>query len=316
VSPSERRLWHAVQRRAAEVSPLLAAAILRAFARLRDEMDERALARAIALGFAAQLVDELFRQAVIETAMAPVRQALREGVTKGVRYYTKTLPPKIAGELSGGFDILSPHVVPAIRTLESRVLTTLSEEVRETVRAAVTVGLEQAKTPASVAKGLREVIGLAPNQVREVENFRLKLEHAHERSDAFDNVLRDRRFDATLTKARKSGVPLSKERIDTMVNAYRKRRIAQHAETVARTAALDAQKLANRLAWETAIEQGSVDRGSLMRTWRGVMDDRERPTHVAMEGDTVPFDVPHRNGQMVPGESEYRCRCIDVFRVA
>jgi hypothetical protein len=108
---------------------------------------------------------------------------------------------------------------------------------------------------------------------------------------------------------------LKAERIDKMVEAYRRRRINQNATINARQAAVDAQKLANRLAWQDAVAMGAVDAGSLYRVWRGVMDDRERPTHVAMEGDTVPFDSPHSNGQMIPGEGEFGCRCVDIYTV-
>jgi hypothetical protein len=90
---------------------------------------------------------------------------------------------------------------------------------------------------------------------------------------------------------------------------------AFNAETNARTAALDAQRSAQRLVWEEAIESGAVARGDVTKTWRGVKDERERPEHLAMEGETVQFDQPFSNGEMIPGESTYNCRCIQVIRV-
>jgi hypothetical protein len=201
-------------------------------------------------------------------------------------------------------------VIDAVRQLETRVMTTLDASIRETVRAYVENGLRDGASPRTVARGLRSVIGLAPNQETAVANFEKALRGENPNATPTDYKLRDKRFDRTLAKG-----PLSEAQIEKMVTAYRKRMVAFNAETNARTAALDAQKLAQRLAWEDAIAKGLVEPGSLYKTWRGVMDDSERDTHIAMEGDTVPFDQPHTNGQMIPGEGEWGCRCVDVISV-
>jgi uncharacterized protein with gpF-like domain len=302
------------------MTPELAAALLRAFARLRETMTEAALARAIALGFAERIVEQVLTQTILDVAFAPVRQQLRETLRVSVPYYARTLPPKVTREVSIAFDVLSPHVQEGIRSLESRVITTLQGEVRETVRTAVSEGLMAGQSNRVAAKNIRASVGLAPSQLREVELFRDKLLHAHERTDWLENKLRDKRFDAVLRKARASGQPLTDDRVERMVDAYRKRRIAQHASTVAGTAAKDAQKLSNRLAWQKAIDVGAVDGNALTKRWAGVMDDRERDTHRAMQGVTVgfnePWTLPDGQRQMIPGESEYNCRCIVVYRVA
>jgi len=44
------------------------------------------------------------------------------------------------------------------------------------------------------------------------------------------------------------------------------------------------------------------------------MDSRERDSHIAMEGDTVPWDQLYSNGQMIPGDTEYNCRCVSIYR--
>jgi hypothetical protein len=88
---------------------------------------------------------------------------------------------------------------------------------------------------------------------------------------------------------------------------------------VSGTAAKDAQRLANRLSWENLVEQGGVDRNALTKTWRGIMDTRERETHRKMEGVTVGFDqpwiLPDGQQQMIPGSGDYNCRCIAIYRV-
>jgi hypothetical protein len=268
------------------------------------------------LGFADRIVEQMLTQTILDVAFAPVRQQLRETLRIAVPYYARTMPPKVVREeVSIAFDVLSPHLQQGIRSLESRVITTLQGEVRETVREAVTQGLVEGRSHRVAAKNIRASVGLAPNQVQEVANFREKLARAHERTDWLDNKLRDKRFDAALRKARASGQPLSPERIDAMTDAYRKRRIAQHASTVASTAAKDAQRLSNRLAWENAIDMGAVDRNNLWKRRLVVLDGRERPEHHDMSRQERPFDMPYSNGEMVSGDASWNCRCTDSYFV-
>lgn len=312
MTAAELALARAVHRRVASMTPDLASAVLRAFARLRDSMTDAELARAIQLGGADRVVAELLQQAVMDVAFQPVRERTRYGVAQAARITARSIPvpPGVDRTLTFAFDFLNPRVIDAIRTLETSVITRLQDDTKETVRAAVTAGLKAGKNPRAVAVQLKGMIGLGPTQMQEVENFRAALEGRDGRSP-FDYLKRDKRFDATIRKALSpDGEGLSSEQVDRMVDAYRKRRLAQSAETTARTAALQSQKLGQRLAYEDAIDKGIVDRDRLRKKWIGVMDDRERPEHVAMQGEVVPFDDPFSNGEVVPGSSTYNCRCL------
>lgn len=312
MTAQERALWRRVTRRAADVSPELAAELLRSFARIRDAMGEAALVRAIDLGFAGAIFDRVLTEAVLETAFRPLRERIRRSVIGSVPTYGRDIARagRISGEVRVAFDLLDPSMIEAIRGLETRVITNAVAGVRATVKQAVERGLARGVNPRTMARELRGVIGLAPVQEKAVDNFRRALEGNSTGASPFDYELRDKRFDRTIAKG-----GLSPAQIDKMTDVYRKRFLAFNAETNARTAALDAQRLAQRMAWQDAVSSGVIEGGALVRTWRGTLDDRERPEHVAMEGDTVAFDQPHRNGQMIPGEDEYNCRCIDVYSV-
>lgn len=315
MTAAELRLYQAVHRRANQMTPELAKAILDAFQRLRDSMSEAELAKAIQLGGPERVVQELLQQAVLDVAMQPVRERTRRGILDSVKYHAKTLPVTNAAskEVILAFDYLSPHVVEAIRQLETRVITTLSDNIRETVRDQVAQGLTAGQSPRTVAKGLRDVIGLAPNQRTAVENLRRELTDG-EFASAKTRALLDKRFNLAKLDALSASDRAAK--VDTIVEQYRKSFVAFNAETNARTAALDSQKLGQRLSYETAADQGLIDRSRLMKRWVGVMDSRERPEHRAMEGDTVPFDEPFKNGEMIPGESTYNCRCVPRYFLA
>jgi uncharacterized protein with gpF-like domain len=290
-------------------------------ARYRPEMQRtilaawRDLARAIPVGQVERLIaagafDELAR--IIEGAFPAdrLRDVSRETFRAG--YVGARVPlPNVR------FDLLNPVVSVAIRTMENAALASLRSEVRDVVRAAVTRGLAEGKGPRAVARGIRDVIGLGPTQLTEVENFRLALVRMGESADAFNYKARDKRFDATLKRIRKEGGELSAEQIDGMVDAYRTRRIALNAEAHARTTALNAQRAGNNASWAAAIEDAGLSPSQVLKTWVTTMDGRERDEHGAANGIEVPFDQPFPvdGGVMVPGEGVWNCRCVSVYRV-
>ena len=308
MTPAEQALLNRIKRRAGQLSPRLAAALLRAWDKVRSSYSESEVASLITTGRVDAVLERVFSQEVVNSAMMPVRETLRTGVFDGARSFTRDIP---AARIRGGFDSLSPNVIEGIRTLETRVVTTLDDEARETVRQTVTRGLTDGASPRAVARELRSVIGLAPNQEAAISNFRKMLENGDR--EALTRALRDKRFDGTLKKALgEGGTGLRGEQVDRMVEQYRKRMVAFNTETNAHTAALDAQKAAQRLSWEQAVEQGIVDGSRLMKRWRTVRDSRVRDEHAAMDGETVRFDEPFSNGEMTPGESTYNCRCVTV----
>jgi hypothetical protein len=208
------------------------------------------------------------------------------------------------GQIAVQFDYLNPLHLDAVRSLETRVITTLREEQRDVIRAHIENGLRDGAGPRAIAKGIRPIVGLAKNQAQAVANFRLALEEGRI-GDALGYKLRDKRL--------KVSKEMSPAQIDKAVEAYRKRFIAHHAETISRTATLDALKKGQQLAQEEAVRNGILQGDRLMKKWIGVMDERERESHRAMEGESVPYNVPYSNGQQVPGETEWNCRCLSRF---
>lgn len=319
MTDAERTFFLRAHRRLSGLQPDVERAILRALQIIRDSMTDSQLADFIASGQFDTLLNEVYSDTLINRATIDLRTRIRRVADRSFQYTTADLPSggMVSGTIGVSFDYLRPKVVAALAQLNTKVVQGLAADIRETVRQTIQAGLEAGKSPRVVAAGLRDVIGLAPNQAQWVRDYRTKLEMAHlPDSGALDNLRRDRRFDATIRRSRKTGEPIPSEKIDVMEAAYRKRMIALNAETHARTATLDAYKLGQRLAWEDAITQGIVPRDRLTKTWIGVMDDRERPEHVAMEDETVLFDLPFTNGEMIPGDSTYNCRCLARYRVA
>jgi uncharacterized protein with gpF-like domain len=59
---------------------------------------------------------------------------------------------------------------------------------------------------------------------------------------------------------------------------------------------------------------GEATGRTFLKTWFGVMDERERDEHVALEGETVGIDENFSNG--IPYPSEPNCRCAAVTHEA
>jgi hypothetical protein len=309
VTPAETQLWNRILSRASRQSGEIARELLKAYRIIREQLSDAQLARLIEDGRLDAVIEAALPQRLLDSAFMPARDTIRNGIIDSVNLFAKDIPLGTRG-IGVAFDSLSPYVIRGIRELESRVITTLEAETRETLRAFVENGLRDGIAPRAIARQVRSFIGLAPNQLQEVENFRAALEGRDGR-DPFGYKLRDKRFDRTIEKGE-----LSAEQIEKMTEIYRQKKIAWNAEVNARTAALDAQKLAQKLSWQAAIDQGIVDRDRLMKRWVGVMDSRERPEHVAMERETVPFDAQYSNGEDIPGSSTFNCRCISAYFLA
>jgi hypothetical protein len=467
-------------------------AILRAFATWRASIHEAAVARLVASAGADRVLDLLFDLDTLTQAFADVRTGLRDGVETAMAAVQRQELPRAAQ--AAGFNVLAPQVVDGIRTLSDRSINTLTEDARETARTVIERGLREGMGPRVIARELRQVIGLAPNQEQAVRNFRRALEGDPTAGSPLSRQLRDRRFDAQLRGERgvsvraylssseaagnavalqtrefalilkdsthprftqvlevasremarrtprnailvpipgntpgelsanrqladaiaarvpgarvveavdravtvessflrrRQGLPgltpaeqaaslrqvaalpkgpvifidnvetsgntirgaaaalgvepraltfaraylpvaeggtgtvqaspqlgLSAEQIAKMTEAYRRKFLAWNAETNARTMANNAQKLGQHLTWEEAIARGDVEGERLMKRWAGTLDDRERDEHLAMEDEVVGWNEHFSNGEMVPGESTFNCRCVAIYFTA
>jgi hypothetical protein len=311
MTPQEKKFWQTVHNRSGTLSAELLRAFFLTFAALRDAMGEDALARAIALGGAERVYEQVLQEAVRMAAYQVIRDRLRAGIIDGVKYYGRTVPvPPVFGTLRIGFDVLSPTMIEAVRTLETRVITRLETDTRATFVQVVERGIRDGVSPKATARLVRSTLGLAPNQETAIANFEKALRGTNPNASPTDYALRDRRFDKLLAKGE-----LSEAQIDKMVSVYRKRMIAHSAEVQTRTAALDAQRLAQRLSWEDAISKGIIDRDRLMKQRVGVADERERPEHVAINDQVRHFDAPYSNGEVVSGDLSWQCRCLDRYFV-
>lgn len=313
-STASRAFWRRVTQRVARYTPEVRAALISGYTRLLTTLSEAQVATFLEHGGVEHLIANALDDKVLAEAFRPLRATVNDGLRQSTTYHARDLPAIVPREVAASFNVLSPHVIEAIRTLDTRVLSSLSKSVRDTVREHVATGLQEGLGSRAIARGMREVIPLAPNQSEAVRNFRRALLRDPGAANPLDYKLRDHRFDRTIRNALSGEAPgLTKGQVSTYVDAYRRHMVAFNAQTNANTTALDTFKEGQHLAWDNAVEAGLVAQEDLTKTWRGVLDDREREEHLAMEGETVSADEPYSNGQMEPGDDEYNCRCLSQY---
>jgi len=315
VTPAERRLWRAIQRRVVALTPTMNKAILDAFANIVALMSETEMI--LALANADTFAETVLTDARMRQAFIGVRAEIARQTREAALWFIPQLPQggAVDGVLAVGFNILNPNVIEAIRKLDSRVMVSLRDDLREGFRATVRQGLTEGVGSRTIARRVRQSVGLAPNQLQAVTNFHDALAGG-DFTKALGYELRDKRFDATLKRLRAADGSLTAKQINTMTSAYRRKFIAWNAKTVARTAVNDAQRLGKHLATQAAIDAGILDGSRMFSRWVNSGDSRVREEHqdapIGAGNTVVRFGEPFETGEVIPGEDSWNCRCIKV----
>ncbi len=331
MTPAEL-LRRRIERRVRDLAPDLRLRAYRALEMIRQSLTERELAAAVEDGSVERLVAELLSDRDMDPAFQSLRAHLDRVTVDTATLEAGNLPPR----MRVAFDPFNPQIAASVHAMSGRVIDKMKAEIRDTVRQQVAEGMALGKNPRVIARGLRQTIGIAPNQAAAVDRFELLL-RAGDRS-ALQRALAKNHLTNTAGKVlvrkghaggqglsskllgildRKLGKePLSEDVIAQAVDAYRKRQLAWNVETNTRTMALNSQRVAQRQAWENAVQSGVAGRDRLRRTWVTVGDSRVRDEHAAMNGETVAFDQPYSNGDMYPGQNSWNCRCLEQFSLA
>lgn len=296
-----RRLRKLLESRAGRLTPDLRRAIDAGYRALRQSLSDRAIARAIREG----TIDSVLSDASVRRAFEPVRREIVATLERATGFALGGIP---GAANVVGFNVLDEGVRAAILELDTKVMGGIVDDAREAFRATVAGGLDAGTAPLTIARRSRSTIGLASNHVATLERFEGEL-RAGRVGAVMRRKLRDRRFDSTIRRA-VAGGGLTDAQVERMVGRYRDRLIAHNAKTHARSAVNDSLKRGQALATEAAIRDGVLPRDRMRSRWLTTRDGKQREEHDAMHGEVVPYGTPFSNGQVVPGETDYNCRCI------
>ncbi len=235
------------------------------------------------------------------------------------------------------FDRTNARAIREMRAHRARLVREFVEDQRETVTRAVVEGFRQirvteedgvaivrevAVNPRETARRFRDSIGLTAKQEQWVANYRHELESLDMRS--LGRELRDRRFDGVVTRAIDRNEPLSRQKIDQLVDRYRARFIKYRSEVIARTEAIGAVQAGTQEMYRQAFQNGTLDGQDLERTWDTREDGRQRDSHESMDQQVRGIDEAFVSGAgnrlMYPGDRSapaseiIQCRCVALVR--
>ncbi len=227
----------------------------------------------------------------LKPAISPLVRAARQGAQ------ATSANDNAAGDgkpitIGVSFDDESTKVQEQIQGYALDLIQQVTDDSVAAIRRILSEGQAAGQNPIDTARDIRDVIGLTESQALAVVNYRRELEQGS--PGALQRSLRDKRFDPSVRAAIAGTAPLDAEQIDAMVERYRDRFLAYRAQTIARTEAMRAVNTGSRAAMQQAIDDGTLDPGQIRRTWIATEDDRTRPDHRDLDGQTVGWDEPYR----------------------
>jgi hypothetical protein len=321
--------------------PEIAAAFEQAIADLTRAADLQRLSTAISAGnldgvMAALSLDAGAYSALLEA----VRATYMAGGDAGVATFPRARNPDGVALLVR-FNGRAPRAEQWLANQSADLVSRILEDQRQSLRQAMTAGLERGENPTRTAldivgrldraTGKREggIVGLTAAQEGFVENARTELASGEPEAlrRYLSRVRRDKRFDKAVQKAIAAETPLPAETQDKALAQYKNRLLKLRGDMIGRTEALTALRAAKHESYLQAVDAGTIAESDIRRTWKSAGDLRVRHTHIGLNGDTVglrePFRSPSGARLMYPGDTSLgapaseivACRCDVNYRV-
>ncbi len=271
---------------------------------------------------------------IVAPVFRPITKAFETAFETFGNWKGETFPKRLktpSGSMMFRFDMTNQRAEKWLKDQSSGLISRVQDETRQTIRNAMTEGMQAGRNPRNVAldlvgrydpiagKRVGGLIGLSTNQENWVRSARGKLETLDEAY--FNMSLRDKRFDATVRKAIESGKPLPADTVDKLITRYKDNALKARAENIARTEISLSLNQSEYEATKQAVDSGAVRAQAVTREWDSAGDSRVRPAHKVMDGQRVGLDeaftAPDGQKLMFPGDTSLgasvtltvMCRC-------
>lgn len=316
---------------AALLAPEIQDAFLRAIQNISDEAIVEDVAARIERG------DYLGAMAALNFspgALRPITAAIERAYERSGNAVGDTFPKYLntpAGRVVFHFDARNYRAEDWLRRHSSELITRLTDDARDNVRAVLQRGMAEGRNPRNVALDIvgrydstaghriGGVIGLTRGLEAWSESARQRLLTLDEKY--FTMELRDKRFDATVRAAIATGKPLPAGTVEKLVTRYKDRALKYRGEMIGRTEAMQSLNAADYEATKQAVETGALSEDAVEREWDDVGDNRVRHTHRVMNKQRVGLDEPFKSPSgallLYPGDTSLGaganevvgCRC-------
>jgi len=220
------------------------------------------------------------------------------------------------------FNALNERAVASMRNRGTQTISGISIVSRQAVKDSLTRSMLDNLTPRKAAKELRQMIGLTPDQMQAVTNFRRQLET--KQILGFTPPY-DRRLNAAeqamIRRHMKVG-HFTTANIDAIVERYYQSLVNKRAMDIARTESMSAVSAGQDELWEQSLDLGVLDDNIHRKFWITTPDDRLRVTHKAIP-NMNPYGVKIRAKFITPfgpvsspGDANsglINCRCAIIL---
>lgn len=222
------------------------------------------------------------------------------------------------------FDRTNPAAVQEMKRLTSSLTNVLQQDTAQAVQSILQDQVANGTNPKVAAAQLKKIVGLNQQQATALQNFEAALQKGA--IGTAKNYSLSRTDQQYLTGASQNGTPLPQSKIDQLVENYRKRLIAQRANTIAQTESMGAVSAGADHAWQQAVVSSGLPPENFKRFWISTNDNRTRPDHVAIPhlnaegvGMNEPFKYPggtimRPHDPSAPAKEVVNCRCCQVIR--
>ena len=223
------------------------------------------------------LAQELVTQSLVRAAYIPFGESLQDAMIAGGQH-AKTIASAHGVEFA--FQVGDTNAARFLSNYLAEKIQAITDETKRTIGQIAVNGVNAGINPRDTARTIRASLGLTSHQEGIVANYRTYLMEGDRR--ALENRLRDARYDPTVARSIKEGTPLSKERIDQMVDRYRSRLILRRSETIARTESMTLIHGGQDAYWRQLVASGDVSADQIKRKWITTNDSRLRDAHAAI----------------------------------
>lgn len=193
----------------------------------------------------------------------------------------------------------------------------VTAEIQASVQQVMSAGAYAGLPPSTVARDVRDMIGLTEQQQGYVESYRASLENLE--GNALDRVLRSTGADGRVSSAFDSGEPLPDDYIDRLVSRYAENWRNYRADMIARTELITANNEGARAGMESVIDSGTFERGDVRRYWLVAMDEDTCPLCLSIpelnpDGVGMDEDFDSDEGSIFAPTAHPNCRCSIAYR--
>lgn len=319
-----------------EILAKIAASIRDGFVAVIQDISDSALLGQIEAAIEAGDFGKVFRLlGIVPGTFRPLLRAIEQSFEDGAAWIAQTYPKYVNTPDGKGvfrFNVRDPRAETWLRNKSASLVTSITEDMRQSVRTAMDGGMLSGRGPKNVAldivgrydrvEGRRVggIIGLTTQQEGWVASTRRQLETLD--AGYFTKDLRDRRFDPIVRKAIDNGRRLSREDIDKIVGRYADRTLRYRGETIARVESMEALAASDYESTRQVVATGAARPKDVTREWDTAGDEKVRHSHAEMDGQVVGLEeafvspvsgarmmYPHDGSLGAPANEIIGCRC-------